>query len=77
VGIVDLGGGRYQVTIADDEEQEGDPNDCVETSAIWDGAEWDGALAGDTLYYFVVECPTVDPSPTKPTSWSRVKSMFR
>jgi hypothetical protein len=78
VGIVDLGGGRYSVTYADDRRQNQDPPPCSETTCTWNGTSWEGEpLAGRGILYFIVECPTVDPSSIESTSWGRVKALFR
>jgi len=66
VGIADLGGGKYSVTISHDTKQ-GPPaaeHDLETETGVWDStkATWSGALAGYGLNYFVVECP---PAPNK------------
>jgi hypothetical protein len=58
VGMADLGGGNYSVTIQHDTNQ-GNAGGCVTESAIWNSNTntWSGALAGWTINYFIVESP--------------------
>lgn len=65
VGIADLGGGKYQVTVAHDGDQD-DPNGGTKVEhGKWDGNKWEGDLAPYAgLNYFVVECPVPPPPPT-------------
>jgi len=59
VGMADLGGGKYSVTIQHDKSQ-GTAGGLVTETGIWDSAtnKWSGALAGWGLNYFVVESPS-------------------
>ncbi len=58
VGMADLGGGNYSVTIQHDTNQ-GAAGGCVTETAFWDTNtnSWSGALAGWGLNYFIVESP--------------------
>ena len=62
VGITDLGGGRYSVTVASDVDQD-DPNGGAGEEGIETGTwntntgTWEGGFGGYGLNYFVVECP--------------------
>jgi hypothetical protein len=60
VGIADLGGGKYSVTVKHDKKQGPAGNGGLTTeTGIWDSntGKWSGALTGYGLNYFVVECP--------------------
>jgi hypothetical protein len=60
VGIADLGGGKYSVTIKHDKTQGvGGVHDLATETGKWDSktGTWSAALAGYELNYFVVECP--------------------
>ncbi len=58
VGMADLGGGKYSVTIQHDSQQNAAGGTVTETG-VWDSNTntWSGALAGWGLNYFVVESP--------------------
>ncbi len=58
VGMADLGGGKYSVTIQHDSSQS-NVGGLVTETGIWDSNTdtWSGALAGWDLNYFVVESP--------------------
>ena len=58
VGMANLGGGRYSVTIQHDSSQS-NVGGLVTETGIWDTntGSWSGALAGWGLNYFVVESP--------------------
>jgi hypothetical protein len=59
VGMADLGGGKYSVTIQHDKSQN-TVGGLVTETGIWDSNTntWSGALAGWGLNYFIVESPS-------------------
>jgi hypothetical protein len=78
IGITDLGGGKYSVTIAHDDDQDDGTKATVVETGTWDSntGTWGGALAGYGLNYFIIESPreigarthssTQDPGTTPP-----------
>ncbi|MFX1475724.1 MAG: hypothetical protein ACFFCO_09665 [Promethearchaeota archaeon] len=58
VGMADLGGGNYSITIQHDKSQ-GNVGGTVTETAIWNSNTntWYGALAGWTINYFIAESP--------------------